>query len=149
MVFQHEISILPFTVTSVIKLNQMENMWDVRSSQQWPWRVVSSGIQHRVVRWQSTDVSEEHIAANLQGRRVGQARTLTCSSATSVDFNRTTAIPCTLAEVYRRFGETSASCLFSLLLDRARLHGGVRQRQYIPPKLGTRLPHYTTPHSWR
>jgi hypothetical protein len=35
--------------------------------------VVSSGIYRRVVRWKSTDVSEEHVALLLQGRRIRQA----------------------------------------------------------------------------
>jgi hypothetical protein len=29
----------------------------------WLWRVLSSGIQRRVVRWKSTDVPEEHVAS--------------------------------------------------------------------------------------
>jgi hypothetical protein len=35
---------------------------DLRFSQQWLWRVLSSGLQHSVARWKSTDVSEEHVA---------------------------------------------------------------------------------------
>jgi hypothetical protein len=37
-------------------------MWDLRFSQQWFWRVLSTGIQCRVVCWKSTDVLEEHVA---------------------------------------------------------------------------------------
>jgi hypothetical protein len=35
------------------------------------WRVSSSGIWHRVVRWVSTDVSEEHIASILRVEEIG------------------------------------------------------------------------------
>jgi hypothetical protein len=41
----------------------------LRFSQWWLW-VLSSGIWRRVVRWKSTDVSEEHVASNLQGWRI-------------------------------------------------------------------------------
>jgi hypothetical protein len=53
----------------------------------------------RVVRWKSTDVSEEHVASIFEGRRISQARNqckpgshrrLSCSSEKSVDFQRTT-----------------------------------------------------------
>jgi hypothetical protein len=38
-------------------------MQDWRFLQQWLWRVLSSGIQRRVVHWKSTDVSEVHITS--------------------------------------------------------------------------------------
>jgi hypothetical protein len=39
------------------------NIQDLRFSQQWLWRILSSGIQCRVARWKSTDALEEHIAS--------------------------------------------------------------------------------------
>jgi hypothetical protein len=40
-------------------------MQDLKFSQHWLWKVLSSGMLRRVVRWKYTDISEEHIASKL------------------------------------------------------------------------------------
>jgi hypothetical protein len=56
-------------------------MEDLRFSQRWLWRV-SSGIWRRVVRWVSTDVSEEHIASIFKVEEIGSANQRTSRFAT-------------------------------------------------------------------
>jgi hypothetical protein len=95
-----------------------EHLFRIRNSVMYievlPWwlgRIVSSGIKRRVVRWKSTDVSEEYMSLPSSGLKNKSSRlclspgfTLvscspyssnlkmeaTCSSETSVDFQRTT-----------------------------------------------------------
>jgi hypothetical protein len=43
-----------------------------------PWRVLSSWMQCRVVRWKSVDVSEDHVASHLQSQRISQASRHCC-----------------------------------------------------------------------
>jgi hypothetical protein len=45
------------------RLKRDKSMQDLRLSQPSSWRVLSSGIQRRVVRRKSTDVSEEHVSS--------------------------------------------------------------------------------------
>jgi hypothetical protein len=47
---------------SIQKARRMESwLYDLRFPQRWLERVLSSGIQHRAVRWKPVDVSEEHV----------------------------------------------------------------------------------------
>jgi hypothetical protein len=48
-------------------------LYDLRFSQRWLWRVSSFGIWRRVVRWVSTDVSEELIASIFRVEEIGSA----------------------------------------------------------------------------
>jgi hypothetical protein len=45
----------------------------LRFSQPWLWKVSSSGTWRRVIRWVSTDVSEEHIASIFRVEEIGSA----------------------------------------------------------------------------
>jgi hypothetical protein len=62
----------------------------------WFWRVSSSGIWRRVVRWVLSDVSEEHIASTFRVEEIGTENQRAsrwqamCSSETSVETQRTT-----------------------------------------------------------
>jgi hypothetical protein len=48
-------------------------MLDLRFSQRWFWRVSYSRIRSRVVRWVSTNVSEERIASIFRVEEIGLA----------------------------------------------------------------------------
>jgi hypothetical protein len=50
-------------------------LWELRLSQRSLWRLLSSGILRRVVRWKLTDALEEHVSFifRVEGRRVNQA----------------------------------------------------------------------------
>jgi hypothetical protein len=75
-------------------------LWNLRFSQQWLWRVLSAGIWCRVVRWKSTDVSEEHIAdlclppaftlVSCSAYSSTLKMEVICSSKTLADFQWTT-----------------------------------------------------------
>jgi hypothetical protein len=54
------------------------DMYGLRFSQQWLWRILSSEIQCCVFRWKSSDISEEHVTSIFMVKE------------TSVDFPRTT-----------------------------------------------------------
>jgi hypothetical protein len=47
----------------------------MRFSQRWLWKVLSSGIWPRVVRWKSTDVSGDRYPFRLEGRRISRRNT--------------------------------------------------------------------------
>jgi hypothetical protein len=49
-------------------------MEDLRFSQRWIWRVSSSDIWRRVVRWVPTDISEKHIASIFRAEEINSAR---------------------------------------------------------------------------
>jgi hypothetical protein len=78
------------------------NSWDLRLSQRWLWRAVTSGIWRHIVRWTSADVSEEFVASIFKQSRLcllpvpcwflAYTWTLkfeaTCSSETSVEIQQ-------------------------------------------------------------
>jgi hypothetical protein len=43
--------------------NYIYSLQDLRFPQRWLWTVLSCGVQRRVVRWKSTDISAEHVAS--------------------------------------------------------------------------------------
>jgi hypothetical protein len=56
------------------KENNYLTIQNLRYSQQYLWRVISYEIQLRVVRWKSTDVSEEYIASIFRVEKISRAR---------------------------------------------------------------------------
>jgi hypothetical protein len=57
-------------------------MQDLRFSQQWLWRVLTSGIQHHLASWKSTEVSEDHVPSIFMDSRIHQTRNLHEDSST-------------------------------------------------------------------
>jgi hypothetical protein len=53
----------------------IKNLYDWRFSQRWLRRVSSSGIWRCVVRWVSTDVSEDHISSIFRVEEISSAET--------------------------------------------------------------------------
>jgi hypothetical protein len=84
-------------LSHVMRSLSSQNLNDLRFSQQWLWTVLSPGIQCRAVCWKSTDISEEQAELATCFMLVfclAYSSTLktetTCSSETSVHFQRTT-----------------------------------------------------------
>jgi hypothetical protein len=69
---------------------RLEPCWSSHTGNHITWRVSSSGIWCRVVRWVTTDVSEEYIASILRVERIGSAKPACKQVATSVVTQRTT-----------------------------------------------------------
>jgi hypothetical protein len=53
-----------------VALKQLFWMYDLRFSRRWLWRVSSSEIKPRVVRWVTTEVLEEHIASIFRVKKI-------------------------------------------------------------------------------
>jgi hypothetical protein len=61
--FSHEPTLVSWPTIYIWKVLPM---LDLTFSRRWIWRVLSSGIQSRVVRWESTAVSEEYVASIIR-----------------------------------------------------------------------------------
>jgi hypothetical protein len=86
-------------VESVKDPSLLKSLYDLRFSQRWLRRVLSSGVKRHGVRWNPTDVSEEQVAYIFKVEEYVKHETsmkqvysstlqmeATCSSETSVDF---------------------------------------------------------------
>jgi hypothetical protein len=124
--------------------NRVVRLQDSRLSERWSWRVLSSWMKRRrMVRWNSTDVSEEHVASSKPARNQDEAGSkfaayfilascfaysstlkmeVTYSSETSVAFQRITRryIPYVIVQVVKLPVKNGAAVhsLLSTILQR-------------------------------
>jgi hypothetical protein len=101
-------------------------MLDLRFSELWLWRLAYSGIQCRVIRWNSTNISKKHVVsifrieeaakhgtslkkgikkATILSRKADFCRVWCSHSGSNENLYLLRYTPCSTMNVNRRFGE--------------------------------------------